>query len=343
MISYAQNFEDVMLHRVFRDRAGGFYVDVGAADPVNLNVTKWFYDRGWNGINIEPHPDLYGELVKARSRDTNLNCGAGARCSEALLFETSNKEWSSFDPNIRTLALERSERVNERTVPILTLDEILSRHGNGRQIDFLKIDVEGWERQVLEGLDLRRYRPTVILIEATEQDNSEPTQQLWEHLLLKADYVPVYFDGLNRFYLPQERLDLAQHFATPPNVFDKFVPAALAEANADRAERLKQIHALTNEHAVHLENFKKALAESEHDRARRLEQIHTLTNELADSEKERSMRLEQLQAMTRLIDELKEAHATELRLLAEQHQKAKGSAGLGLRGIFTGIWNKGGY
>jgi len=52
MISYAQNFEDVMLNRVFRDRVDGFYVDFGAADPVNLSVTKWFYDLGWTRGNI---------------------------------------------------------------------------------------------------------------------------------------------------------------------------------------------------------------------------------------------------------------------------------------------------
>ena len=52
MVSYAQNFEDVMLARLFAGRKAGFYVDVGAADPINLSVTKWFYEQGWNGINI---------------------------------------------------------------------------------------------------------------------------------------------------------------------------------------------------------------------------------------------------------------------------------------------------
>src|ERR1043166_2275289 len=96
MISYAQNFEDVMLNRVFRDRTDGFYVDVGAADPVNLSVTKWFYDLGWTGINVEPHPEFFEKLQAERSRDLNLHCGAGAADGEAVLNEFSTKEWSSF-------------------------------------------------------------------------------------------------------------------------------------------------------------------------------------------------------------------------------------------------------
>src|SRR5438876_9312099 len=63
LISYAQNFEDVMLGRVFAGRKTGFYVDVGAADPVNLSVTKWFYDLGWSGLNIEPNRPLFERLA----------------------------------------------------------------------------------------------------------------------------------------------------------------------------------------------------------------------------------------------------------------------------------------
>jgi len=63
LISYAQNFEDVMLARVFHGRKNGFYVDVGAADPINLSVTKWFYDLGWSGINVEPNRKLFERLA----------------------------------------------------------------------------------------------------------------------------------------------------------------------------------------------------------------------------------------------------------------------------------------
>src|SRR4051812_32202488 len=72
LISYAQNFEDVLLRRVFADREDGFYVDIGAFDPVIGSVTKIFYDRGWSGINIEPG-SAFERLKSERARDINLN------------------------------------------------------------------------------------------------------------------------------------------------------------------------------------------------------------------------------------------------------------------------------
>src|ERR1041384_3211716 len=71
LVSYAQNFEDVLLHRIFGNLARGFYVDIGASDPMIGSVTKIFYDRGWSGINIEPS-STFPRLAAARPRDVNL-------------------------------------------------------------------------------------------------------------------------------------------------------------------------------------------------------------------------------------------------------------------------------
>ena len=72
VISYAQNFEDVMLWRALRDIPQGFYVDVGANDPVIDSVTRWFYQQGWHGINIEPVPHWHQRLQADRPLDINL-------------------------------------------------------------------------------------------------------------------------------------------------------------------------------------------------------------------------------------------------------------------------------
>jgi FkbM family methyltransferase len=233
MISYAQNLEDVMLNRVFRDRHDGFYVDVGAADPVNISVTKSFYDRGWCGINIEPHPDLFEMLTTDRALDVNLNCGAGSSEGNASFFQLAIKEWSSFDVAVRDQAKIRGEEVLEGTIRIRSLNDILERHSNGRAVDFIKIDVEGWEREVLQGLDLRRFRPTVILIEAINPSSHEPTCPLWEELLAAAEFDPVYFDGVNKFYVPQECEGIRKHFATPPNALDDFTLAETLNLKKD--------------------------------------------------------------------------------------------------------------
>ena len=79
MISYAQNLEDVILNRLFRGKETGFYIDVGACYPVEMSVTKYFYDLGWNGINIEPMPSCYRKLQEERPKDINLNLAVGKK------------------------------------------------------------------------------------------------------------------------------------------------------------------------------------------------------------------------------------------------------------------------
>ena len=85
-VSYAQNGEDVILWRVFKDIVSGTYVDVGAADPTLFSVTRAFYDRGWSGINIEPAPEYATLLEEERPRDLTLRCGASDTSGEATLY-----------------------------------------------------------------------------------------------------------------------------------------------------------------------------------------------------------------------------------------------------------------
>ncbi len=238
MISYAQTFEDVMLARLFAGRETGFYVDVGAADPVNLSVTKWFYDLGWSGLNIEPNRQLFELLAADRPRDINLDCGVGAIASEAAFMELEVGELSSFDPRVQQNAENNAQAQDARMVKVMPLTDLLAEHCEGRTIDFLKVDVEGWELEVFKGLDLRRFRPTVILAEATVPQTSVASHGEWEPLLLAADYTFAYFDGVNRFYLANEHADLKKHFAVPPNTFDDFEIFPLVRARTDADARL---------------------------------------------------------------------------------------------------------
>jgi FkbM family methyltransferase len=216
MISYAQNWEDVWLHRAFSHQPHGFYVDVGANDPVADSVTKHFYDRGWNGINIEPHRTLCAKLRQTRPRDVNLQIGLSNQAGSLKFYVVpSQLGWSSFAPVLGQHFRQMNLEVVEETVTVSTLAQILDEHAK-QPIDFLKIDVEGHERQVVEGGDWRRWRPRIILIESTYDVD-------WEHQLLAANYRFALFDGLNRYYVRGEEPQLLSAFEVPLNILDDFI------------------------------------------------------------------------------------------------------------------------
>lgn len=220
--SYAPNFEDVILHRVFSELRKGFYVDVGAQDPSGHSLTKAFYDLGWCGINIEPAVEYYAELCKQRTRDINIRACAAECAGKQILFQFSKTGYSTTVPKFAERAVDRGEEFKKVTVPTISLDDIFELN-NVRHVDFLKIDVEGAEKQVLLGCSFSKVRPTVLVIEATEPCSTKPNHQNWEPYVLDKGYEMVYFDGLNRFYLAKERLELRERFGLPPNVFDNYV------------------------------------------------------------------------------------------------------------------------
>jgi hypothetical protein len=108
-------------------------------------------------------------------------------------------------------------------VPIWTLAQVVADHVPG-PVDFLKVNVEGFEREVLTGVDWRSFRPRVVVVEATVPKSDEPAHEAWEPALLEAGYRLALFDGLNRFYAHADEPALLQALATPANVFDDFVP-----------------------------------------------------------------------------------------------------------------------
>lgn len=222
-VSYAQNCEDVMLYRALGDVQGGFYIDVGAAEPEAESVTRAFYLRGWRGINLEPAPGAFERLSQARPNDINLNIGAGDRDQIATFFLVDGGNGlSTADPSQRERLLRQGWDSTETRITVRTLASVAAEHVDG-PVHFLKIDVEGGERSVLSGMDFSKLRPWIILVESTLPNSPEESYEDWEFILLNSGYIFVWFDGLNRFYVAKERLDLKRHFNVQPNVFDNFV------------------------------------------------------------------------------------------------------------------------
>lgn len=222
MISYAQNYEDVIVRRALGDSATGFYVDVGAAHPIENSVTHHFYERGWSGINIEPEPGFFADLAAARARDTNLNLAvASERGERQLAVVLTERELSTLDGAVAD-AYEGNFETRHITVATRPLDDVLGEYAR-QPIDFLKIDVEGGEGEVLASLDLKRWTPTVLVVEATWPGSSEPNHHSWEPGVLEAGYELGLFDGLNRFYARATDRQTIAALGVPANIFDNFV------------------------------------------------------------------------------------------------------------------------
>lgn len=243
MISYAQNFEDVMLERVFKEQSTGFYIDVGAWDDATDSVTKHFYEKGWNGINVEPLPVYFAKHQQSRKRDINLNIALLDKPGNRILYEISGTTGlSTFDANYAEDHRSKGCQVEQRQVEVSTLEAICNEYAKDTQIDFLKVDTEGTELQVLQGGNWARFRPRVLIIEATLPGSSTTAHSKWEFFILEQGYIFAYFDGLNRFYVRQEESDLLRHFSCPPNVFDLFIPYSTTRAEEyakDLENRLK--------------------------------------------------------------------------------------------------------
>lgn len=215
-ISFAQNNEDILLARALSGHEG-LYVDVGANHPVFHSVTKLFYDRGWTGINIEPSPPVFEQLQAARPHDVNLNVGVGDVAGMLTFYDTPDRHgWASFRHELADHYRGLGVAVIERPVPVRTLADVCAEHVGDRTIDFLKIDAEGFEQQVLTGMDFRRWRPRIVVVE-----NFVPV--VWEGIILGADYIPAAFDGLNRYFVRAEEPALLEPLRAPVNVLDNFV------------------------------------------------------------------------------------------------------------------------
>lgn len=228
-VSYAQNFEDVLLWRALRHVGRGFYIDVGAAHPDIDSVTRAFYDRGWSGINIEPVAAYAKRLEMARPQDVTLRLALGESAGQAPFFTVLGTGLSTLESGVAQDYRNQGFTVENGSVAIETLAAVCRRHASA-EIHFLKVDVEGAERAVLAGANFHEFRPWIILVEATRPMSTEETHAIWEPLLLQANYCFVWFDGLNRFYIADERYTaLAPHFRAPPNVFDDFLRVADTE------------------------------------------------------------------------------------------------------------------
>ena len=199
-ISYAQFIEDWILYCALENIKNGFYVDVGANDPCFFSVTKAFYDMGWKGINIEPLKVEYDKLCLDRPKDINLNIGVGAENTSIEFYILGSDTTCDLETALRFGTVNS---LKKEIIPVKRLSDVLDKHlaNKDKTIHFLKIDVEGFERSVLEGMDFNKFRPWIIVVEATLPGTGIPCHDKWEDILLTSNYELGIIYGINRYYV----------------------------------------------------------------------------------------------------------------------------------------------
>lgn len=250
-VSYAQNGEDVVLWRALHSVTPGRYVEVGANDPTIYSISKAFYDRGWSGVAIEPVPAFASAFRNARPRDAVVEAAITSDdVDEVVLHLIPDTGLSTLRDDIGTGHASSGWAVEDVPVPARRLDDVLAEHvPDGEEIHFLVVDVEGAERKVLESVDLSRWRPWVIVIEATAPSTQIRTHDEWEHLVVGAGYDFCLFDGLSRWYVAKEHLELAATLDHPACPQDAWVSSETYEAGRRLQAATDELAALRAEQA----------------------------------------------------------------------------------------------
>lgn len=204
---YSQEGEDIILGRIFEGRHSGSFIDIGAHHPRRFSNTCLFYLRGWSGMNIEPNPDAIQLFRVERPRDINVQSGVSDVAGELNYCMFDEPALNTFDTD---LAADR-----ERTTPfrmtgrqridVQRLDILLDRYWpEGRPIDFMSIDVEGFDLKVAQSNDWNRYRPSYVLVECLGSDMERLAEEPMHHFLSRQDYT-LYAKTVNTFIYRDRR------------------------------------------------------------------------------------------------------------------------------------------
>ena len=194
--------EDVAVRLIFHvlGKRRFSYIDVGANDPYMYSNTGLFYLEGCRGINVEPNPDMYKVLLRGRPEDINLNFGVGVKRDVLPYYMFKSHGANTFsETNAQKWESKHNERPEILRIPVVPLNEIIEAHANSVWPDFLQIDVEGWDYDILESCDFSRNTPIVICCECEEDGVMK-----MDSLLDQKGFRPVHRTTNNSVYLRKD-------------------------------------------------------------------------------------------------------------------------------------------
>jgi len=299
MISYSQNGEDVVLMRVLSHVRRGFYIDIGAGHPTFDSVTKNFYDAGWRGVNVEPDSRLYPILKGSRERDNNLFACVSTSLEKSNFWQALTVGWSTTNPEVAG-EIANIQNVDMEIRESVSLDELLKVN---EDIHFLKIDCEGDELAILRSSSFAGNRPWIIIVETRIPRKSSSKYNEIEEVLCARNYAPVFFDGLNHYFVDKAHSSLI--------LSDKWYPACVLD-------QYKGFNDLQDYEIVKNELYQAKIEKDEALKSlHKTEELHTLTISSLNNELNISIASAEI-AEARLIKEQELRESAEARLIKEQ-------------------------
>ena len=201
--TYSQDQEDLFINDYFKDKNSGFYIDIGCYHPIKYSNTALLYNRGWKGINIDMNQtsiDLFNIL---RKRDKNI-CAAISNTSKKTIqyFDHLFSPINTLDKNFSSIASKKLSfrKHTEKTIQTYKFNQIIQKYNiNIKQIDFINIDVEAHDLEVLESIDLSIFNAKIICVEIANNQNNIKEKKLRDYLN-KCNYELIKTVGLNGFF-----------------------------------------------------------------------------------------------------------------------------------------------
>lgn len=197
--SYSQEGEDMILRRIFERQSIGFYVDVGAHHPKRFSNTYFFYKKGWIGMNVDAMPGSMIPFESMRSRDINIEKPISSKKQVLTYYAFNEPALNGFSKEISEArdGLNNYKIEFTKDIETSTLEEVLDENLPSNQvIDFLSIDVEGLDFDVIKSMNIKKYRPRVILVEILGSSLSDLQQDPIYKFLIDENYA-LYAKAVN--------------------------------------------------------------------------------------------------------------------------------------------------
>ena len=188
--------EDIFINRILKNINQGKYVDVGCYHPYKGSLTFKLYKRGWNGVNIDVSKTSIDLFNMSRKKDINLNLAISNFDGETFYYENS-------PINQQNSLIQMNKLQKKIKIKCLTLDTVLNNK-NLDEFDYLNIDVEGSELEVIKGFNLKRFNPKLITIENNDLTIDEYLKSEVCKILIENDYILVNKIGVTNFFMPSK-------------------------------------------------------------------------------------------------------------------------------------------